>query len=131
MILDSSFLIDLLRGAHPEAKKKAEALDRKFQIKAITSVTIMELWSGAMLSTHQEKEKKKVGEILDSLLVYNFTEREAKKAGEIEADLLKSGEKIGIEDIIIAATALIRNEKILTKNIKHFEKVKGLGVESY
>jgi|SRR3989344_2395473 len=131
MILDSSFIIDVLRGINSDAKRKAEELDKKFQIKAITSVTIMELWSGAMLSTDQEKEKKKIDELLDSLLVYNFTEREAKKAAEIESGLIKSGEKIEIEGITIAATALIRNEKILTKNIKHFEKIKGLSIESY
>ena len=131
MILDTTFLIDLLRGEDEKVKWKSEELDEKFSIKAISSITMMELWRGALQSTNQEKEKKKIQELLHSLLNYSFSEEEAKKSAEIEVELIKSGKLVDIEDIMIAGTALIKNEKILTRNIKHFNKIKGLDLEEY
>ena len=131
MILDTSFIVDVLRGENNDVKNKTLELDKKFEVKAVTSITIMELWRGAMLSNAQTKEKEKINEILDSVLIYNFTEREAKKAAEIESGLIQQGKRIEIEDIMIASIALIRNEKILTRNIKHFQDIKGLSIESY
>ena len=131
MILDTTFIIDLLRGGDSKVKEKTDELDIKFVVKAISSVTIMELWRGAMQSIHQEKEKKKIEELLQSLIIYPFGEMEAKKSGEIEADLIRKGKIIDLEDVMIAGTALIRNEKILTRNTKHFESIHGLNVEDY
>ena len=131
MILDTVFLIDILRGKKIEAKAKASELDEKFSIKGISSISVMELWKGAVLSVKIDKEKKKVNELLDSLIIYPFGEIEAKKSGEIEANLVKKGKFIDVEDIMIASTALIRNEKILTKNVRHFEDIDGLDIESY
>ncbi len=131
MILDTTFIIDLLNGEDNKVKEKAEELDFKFVIKAISSVSIMELWRGAMQSIHQEKEKKKIDELLQSLLIYQFGEMEAKKSGEIEAGLIKEGKIIDLEDIMIAGTALIKDEKILTRNIKHFESIDGIKIETY
>ena len=131
MILDTTFLIDLLRGEDEKVKWKSEELDEKFSIKAISSITMMELWRGALQSINQEKEKKKIQELLHSLLNYSFSEEEAKKSAEIEVELIKSGKLVDIEDIMIAGTALIKNEKILTRNIKHFNKIKGLDLEEY
>ncbi len=62
--------------------------------------------------------------------VYDFTEKDAKKAGEIEAELLKKGKMIDLEDIMLAGVALLRNEKVLTLNAKHFENIEDLELEN-
>ena len=131
MILDTQFLIDMLRGKDSSAIEKARELDAKFGVKGIVTISVMELWKGAMQSIHQEKEKRKINEMIHSLLVHSFTEEDAKKAGEIEVDLEKRGEMIDLEDIMIAGATISRNETLLTRNIKHFSKIKGLNVESY
>ncbi|MBI2107791.1 PIN domain-containing protein [Candidatus Woesearchaeota archaeon] len=131
MILDTQFLIDILRGNDSSANEKTTELDAKFGVKGIATISVMELWKGAVQSIHQEKEKRKVNELIQSLFVHSFTEEDAKKAGEIEADLKKRGEMIDLEDIMIAGAALARNETILTRNIRHFNKIKGLNLESY
>ncbi len=61
MILDTSFLVELLRGKNDNVKAKAEELDKSFETKAIASISVMELWMGALKSAQQEKEKKKIG----------------------------------------------------------------------
>jgi len=131
MLLDTSFLIDLLRGKDPEVLKRAEELDKRLESKGVASITIMELWRGAMQSLYQETEKRKVNDLISSLFQYPFQELEAKKAGEIEAELTKKGTMIDLEDIMIAGVAKIHHEPILTRNKKHFSRVHGLHVETY
>ena len=131
MILDTSFLVDFIRGRDIKTKEKSEELDKKFVIKAISTITLMELWKGAMQSINSDNEKIKISELLDSLFVYPFNEDDAKKAGEIEAMLRRNGDIIDIEDVMIAATAIVRNEPLITRNVKHFSKIKGLEVISY
>lgn len=131
MILDSSFLIDLLRNPEGPAKERSEELDRTFCVKGISSVSVMELWRGVLRCSNSDVEIKKINELISSLNVYPLGTKEAKKAAEIEADLIKRGEMIDLEDIMIAGTAKVHNEKVLTRNSKHFLRVKELDVEIY
>jgi tRNA(fMet)-specific endonuclease VapC len=130
VILDSSFLIDLLRTKDGDAEKKANELDQKLVVKATTSISVLELWRG-VLRAHSASERQKVNSLLGSVQLYPFNEEAAKKAAVIEADLMERGEMIDLEDIMIAGITLSKNETILTKNVKHFGKIKGLDVETY
>ena len=40
VILDTTFIIDLLRGKNLEVKEKAEELDHLFETKAVVSVSV-------------------------------------------------------------------------------------------
>ena len=131
MLCDTSFLIDLLRGKEISAKKKAEQLDAMLVHKAVSTVTVIELWRGAIKAVQSQEEKKKIEELLTSLLLYSFSEDDAKASAEIEETLSRAGAMIDLEDIMIAGTAKVRNETILTRNKKHFEKIAGLQVETY
>jgi|SRR3989344_2775206 len=131
MILDTTFIIDLLRGNNLKVKEKAEELDHLFETKAVASISIMELWRGALQSVRKEEEKNKINELIKSFLVYPFDEKTARESGEIEADLIKRGEIIDLEDIMISGVAKVHNEKVLTRNVKHFKRIRGLSVETY
>lgn len=131
MILDTSFLIDLLRGKDPKVKEKSLQLDNRFEVRTIVSITVLELWRGALLSLDQDNEKRKVNELLESINILSFNEKDAKRAAEIEANLKNTGDIIDLEDIMIAGVAQSRDETIITKNIKHFSKIEGLKIEDY
>ncbi|MBI2667442.1 PIN domain-containing protein [Candidatus Woesearchaeota archaeon] len=130
MILDTSFLIDLLRGKDNKVKDRIDRLDKEFIIKGVASISIMELWRGALQSAN-EKEKKDINELLKSLLIFNLDENAAKEAAEIEFELTKNGDIIDLEDIMIAGISKVRNEVLLTRNVKHFKRIKGVKFEEY
>ncbi len=130
MILDSSFIIDLLQGRNAQALERAHELDAKFIQRAISSVTAFEVWKG-IARTGNSHEKEKVERLISSLIIYSFGIEEGKIAAYIEADLEKRGEIIDLEDIFIAATAIHQRETLLTKNQKHFRKIAGLNIETY
>lgn len=131
MILDSSFLIDLLRGKEEGVKQKARFLDQQFIVKAVTSISVMELWRGALKKDVSEEEKQRIKALVSSYTLYSFDEEAALHAAAIESDLSKSGEMIDMEDIMIAGIAKAKKESILTRNQKHFQKIKELQVETY
>ena len=69
--------------------------------------------------------------VLESRPTYNATGTVMKKAGHIDGRLTSQGCAIGMGDTIIAATALIHERPVLTRNVSHFERIEGLEIESY
>ena len=68
---------------------------------------------------------------IGGLVIIPFDKQAAERGGEIDGSLIKAGNKIGIIDSMIAGIALIRKEKILTRNVKDFSRVKGLEIDTY
>jgi tRNA(fMet)-specific endonuclease VapC len=91
----------------------------------------MELIKGASLSSKQITEKQKVFKFLATLSVISLGKEEAILAGQIETELTKKGEIIETEDIMIGAIAKKHNQTILTRNLKHFNRIPDLSIETY
>ena len=126
--LETTFLIDVLRG-DPKVKEFIASLTQSSE-KMVAAPSVMELWSGALLSNRSEEEKEKIIALLESLTVLPFDEKAAKEAGEIESNLIKKGEMIDIEDIMIGATAIVHGEKLITRD-KHYARIERLKMEKY
>jgi tRNA(fMet)-specific endonuclease VapC len=131
MIADTTFLVDVLRSVDKKTEKKVNELDHSFSTKFISTITVLELWSGVYQSKNPKKQSDKIKKILESFIILPFKEEDAKIAGKIEAELILNGNNIGITDIMIAASAIKHNQSILTRNVKHFSKVKGIKIETY
>ena len=116
-------------------KEEAIAIRQKMEEEReayrISIATIFELWAGIAASKKSEVERMKVLDVLSDIDVVDLTRPIAEKAGEIHGILIKNGEGIDNIDAMITATALLENEAVLTRNIKHFTRVKGLKVETY
>ena|SRR3989338_1301392 len=130
MILDTSFIIDLME-TDKDALDRHRELIEKNETYRISSAAIFELWSGVGHSKKSEEEKIKVLTALVGISTVSLTATMAEKAGEIHGTLSKEGRAIDNIDAMIAATALHENESVLTRNVKHFTRVRGLKVETY
>ena len=132
--LDSSFVIDIIKGVK-EAVKKEQEIDNSNEEITIPAPVITEIIVGLHLTRTKkyssQEEKDKVMNLINSLHVLNLDKDSAILAGEIQADLENRGEVIDIEDIMIGAIAKCNGETIITRNKKHFEKIQGLKIESY
>ncbi len=128
--LETTLLVDALHGKG-EARQLLEKLDKGSEAITIASPSIVELISGALLNPKVKDEKNRVIEFLSSFIVLDLDRESAILAGDIEAELTKRGELIEIEDIMIASIAIHNKEKLITRNSKHFERIKGLEVEGY
>lgn len=128
--LDTSFIIDLIRGKE-EVRLLKEGLDKSSESVVIPTPSVIELIKGLKIGNVSEREEEKVNELIYSLTILNLDRESAILAGNIEGDLINKGLKIDIEDVMIAAIAITNEDKLLTRNIKHFKRIKGLELEGY
>ena len=75
-------------------------------------------------------------ERLDSVLRPNlpilpFDTAAARRYGEVRAGLERRGTPLGDADLRIGAIALARDLTVVTGNVRHFERIPGLSVESW
>lgn len=125
MILDTSFLIDLLKNKKEAVELAASVEDR--EVMKTTSISVFEIYKDI-----SNKDKlKRVGEFFDSLIILNFNTKSAKLAGDIFRELAQKGEEIDSEDCMIAAITKNDSEVLITRNTKHFNRIKNLNIRSY
>ncbi len=67
-----------------------------------------------------------VESFLNRAELLGFNEAAARKAAEIFKELKSSGNIIGLNDIFIAATAMVNDCPLATLNTKDFSRIKGL-----
>lgn len=129
MILDSTFLIDVLRGNH-DVTERIEELDAR-GAPFVSSVTVMELWEGIHLADASEDERDAVRGLVTDITELPFNRECAMCAGRINAELISNGERIDETDVMIAATALVADQAVVTRNADHFKRIDGLEVVTY
>jgi predicted nucleic acid-binding protein len=119
-LLDSDILIDHLRGYEPARQylKRFEAGERQGYLSIIT---VAELAAGQM---RQEEEEAKVHQLLALFMHIDLDFVIAWRGGEIRRHY-----QTRMADALIAATALIRNLPLATRNLQHFTPIAGLHVE--
>ena len=131
--LDTTFLIDVVKGKN-FPKKFRDLFEDETDI-CVASPSIVELIKGIRLKKNlkyvTDEEIMKIEKILDSLIILDLEKKSAIIAGEIEANLRDRGENIGTIDSMIGAICLENNETLITRNVKHFERIKGLKFEGY
>lgn len=97
-----------------------------------SSVCVMELRFGAARAGRIEALWHRIeSEFLVRVRVSSIGSREASRAGDILAALEARGETIGIEDVLIAATALENDLVVVTRNERHLARVSGLTIENW
>ncbi|MFA4886714.1 MAG: PIN domain-containing protein [Candidatus Nanoarchaeia archaeon] len=126
--LDTSFLVDFLKGK-VNFSELTDELERG-GVAFIPAPALMELWLGALLSKVPEEEKERIRTTLAYFPILPLDEETAKESAEIEAELLKKGQIIQTEDIMIAGIARKNNESLLTRD-SDFTRISGLKVLTY
>ena len=128
MILDSTFINDLVRR-EPAATDKLKDLIEAGTPVGISTLTVFEVGIG--LRGEAEQHRERYNDVVDDLDVIPFGIDAARQATTIQHELVDHGERIGAVDVLIAGTAVERDEDVLTRNVDEFERVRGLSVETY
>jgi|SRR5581483_4220089 len=133
VVLDTDFLIALLQG-DTRAINKLKEIERKAggsvaQRAYTTTVNVAELYKGVYRSTNSQKEASKVKQLLDSLELLVLDQESARLVGELDAATKSNA--IGDLDLLIASIVMSNEESIITRNIKHFERIPNLNVDKW
>jgi predicted nucleic acid-binding protein len=119
MLIDTDVLIDFLRGLE-NAKGFIASLPKQVYVSAIT---VAELHVGV----RNGKERTALTEFLDTLETIVLDAELAAEGGLLRRDYGKS-HGVGLNDALIAATALKNRLQLVTLNDKHYPMVKNVFV---
>lgn len=131
--LDTTFLVDLLReqsrGTVGPASVWLEGQpDEELGISVFVAC---ELFNGAERSTQPERESAKVQAICDALHLVVPDRAFAPAYGRLLADLQRRGEPVATMDLLIATACVQADEPLVTRNLRHFQRIPGLRLLSY
>jgi predicted nucleic acid-binding protein len=129
VILDTSFLIDLMSGDEG-AVRKAREIENELVQQRLSSMTLFELYYGVARATESESERETVEKVLASKPIYPADTAVMRKAGRLSGELQNDGTPVGDGDVIIGATAAVVEEPVLTRNVGDFDRL-GVDVETY
>lgn len=130
-LLDTNVLSEVIKK-RPEPSVLARLREVAPGSVFTSVVCVTELRYGARRRPGAEVLWERIArEVLGRVRVLPFGEREALRAGDLLADLEAAGLPIGIEDVLIGATALVGSLTVATRNVRHFRRVPGLAVESW
>ena len=128
-MLDTCICVDYLRAKNEKLLQKVRSFNpRKIKIPAIV---LAELLHGAY---HSKRVEKNLRDTLDFVLDFEiipFDKFEADAYGQILASLERKGQVIGSNDIMIAATAFIRNATLITNNTREFSRIDSLKLDDW
>ncbi len=130
MIADTTLLVDLLRR-DAAAREATSRMESEGVVLWIPTPAIFELWEGAERADRPEEEVHRIEAVLADYTVMAFERRHAARAGRLSGALLRRGTMIDPIDAEIAGMALEERLPVLTRNVRHFERVPGLQIESY
>lgn len=119
VLVDTSVLIDVLRG-DARATELLERERRRAPLHA-SEITRLEVLAGM-----RPKEEASTRLLLSALMWHPVDEEIAERAGHLGREWLPSHSGMDGADLAIAATALMLEADLLTRNVRHFPMFPGL-----
>ncbi len=128
VFVDTSIFVDCLRSKPVRSSKEfLESMEEKHS-GFTSTIVVAELSVGAYLSQKTDALENTL-KIISTTSVIDLNKEIAVLGGKIYSELAREGKAIELNDCLIAATALSSGIKeIVTRNIDHFNKIKGLKV---
>ena len=132
MILDSTIIIDLLRG-EKNAIAKIRELEANGTELFTTQVNVFEIVQGIYgHGKHIDEELTAFEVLLNKIKTLDLTYFAAHQAGKLAGELRRKGTTVATGDLLVAGIALANKiPAIATRNEKDFKKIPGIKVESY
>ncbi len=97
-----------------------------------SAVTVGELYYGIYKSARAGFYKEKLERVVwPRVRIVTFDRRAAEAYGRLRAELERLGQPLPDADLMIAAIGLTRSLVLVTGNVRHFARVKGLVVENW
>ena len=126
-VADSTVLIDLIKG-----RKEALELLRNNETLLTTQINMYEIIKGFYLFGISHKKIQAAIEMFENIRVLSLDDKSIMESSRIFSELSKKGQEIQDVDCLIAGIALSNGATtIITRNKKHFSRIKGLKVETY
>ena len=127
-LIDTSVIIELERRGRPAEFLSVLAAAEPLALSSITAAELLMGVERADSITRRQQRSAFVESALGIVPVLPFDLLVARVHARVGALMLVSGQPIGSNDLLIAATALTYGMSVLTENLRDFQRVPGLTV---
>lgn len=127
-LLDTNIVIYVIKRRPLQA---LELFNQQAGRMAISAITLAELMHGAEKSSRPPTNLAVVEDFCSRLEVLAYGAKAAQHYGSIRAVLERQGQTIGVNDLHIAAHARSEGLTLVTNNMREFERVESLQLESW
>ena len=127
--LDTNTCIYFLKGQHANVQKTLQS--KRPQDVKIPAIVMAELLFGAEHSERTKQNRDIVVSFLAPYEVVPFDATAAEIYARIRSQLASSGNPIGPNDLIIAATVLAHQGVLVTNNQREFQRIKALKLANW
>jgi tRNA(fMet)-specific endonuclease VapC len=97
----------------------------------ISSVVLAELLYGAARHPAGATIRREIGDFVSRLVVLSWDEVAAEHYGDLRAELEKSVRPLGAMDLMIAAHARSRGATLVSNDVRHLRRIRGLLVANW
>lgn len=121
--MDSDWVADYLKG-RPEAVGPLNQL--LSDGLAVSIITFAEVYEGIYYGHESKRNEAIFRRFLVGVRVLGINRTIAREYARIRGDLRAQGQLVAQSDIFIAATALPYGLTLVTRNVRHFQRIPGL-----
>ena len=125
-LLDTDTYSEVIKGKNALVTANAVAYLSFFKQYTLSAMTVIEVITGYQRRGQQTAIQTFLQDIAFAE-VFEIDRETAVLAGQIDGDLRRTGQLVGLEDAIIAATAIRHNSILTTGNTKHHQRIVNLG----
>lgn len=122
-LVDADWLIDAAIG-RPTAVRTLDRLS--FDGLAVSIIAVAEVYEGAFDVSDPEAKLADFREFLSSYAILPVTDPIVERFARLRAGLRHRGQLIPDMDLLIAATALVEDLTLVSRNMRHFERISEL-----
>lgn len=119
-LVDTDRVVDWLKG-RADAQRLLATLGNEGW--AISLITYGEVYDGIYYGANPQRHEQDFRELLRSVPVLPLNQAIMRRFARIRGQLRRQGRIIGDPDIIIGATALHYDLRLVTRNVSHFERI--------
>lgn len=125
-LLDTNAVIAVIKGDEGLLALLKQHTPQDF---ALSAIVVHELYYGAEKSQRKAENLARIEALRFPVL--EFDRDDARHAGEIRATLATLGTPIGPYDALIGGQARARNLTLMTRNVREFQRIKGLAINTW
>jgi tRNA(fMet)-specific endonuclease VapC len=98
---------------------------------AVSMITVYELFCGLAKAQDPVKERQKVERFISAVIELPLDRASAEAAAKVRGELEVHGNVIGPYDLLIAGQAVAGGLTLVTNNVREFQRVCGLSLQSW
>jgi tRNA(fMet)-specific endonuclease VapC len=98
---------------------------------AISVITYAEIYQGIYFGRHPGQSERDFRKLLVRVDVFTISRPIARRAAHIRGALHQQGLPLAVADIFIAATAIHHDLTLVTRNLRHYQRIPNLKLHPY